>query len=124
MDDSTQHDLATLATTDARGFLQAFLEASDSDLSDRDVYDIESLKSSTNAEGFHLELVNSKGGSEGGGEYVERVMAVFKKGCKKPVAYLRVTGYYESYSGTESNNDWCFVYPREVKVIQYFEDKE
>ena len=120
MDESTELDLATLAITDARGFLQAFLEKSESGLDLRDVGEIEDLDSGTHAEGLHLELVDSEGGGEGDGSYVHRIMGVFKSGKKKPLSYLRITGYYESYNGTEYNDDWEFVEPREVKVIQYF----
>lgn len=63
-------------------------------------------------------LVHSKGGFEGGGESVERVLE-FKIG--RQTTFVRVLGSYESYNGTEWDDDWKVVYPREVKVIQYFD---
>lgn len=118
MADTSGLSLELLATTDAGGFLDAFLEALGGEISSSDVYEIEELNRDDEAEGIYLELVDSEGGYEGAGEYVHRVMAV-KKG-DTTLSHLRVTGYYQSYSGTEYNDDWTLVVPRDVVVTQYF----
>lgn len=87
-----------------------------------DVYEIECLKYVVDVvdvvDGINLELVDSEGGGEGEGSHVHRVFAINEHG--NVISYIRVTGYYESYCGTEYNDDWTFVEPREVKVTQYF----
>lgn len=69
-------------------------------------------------EGFELRVVHSEGGSEGQGEYVERVAALIKDGEK--LLHFKVTGCYYSYDGTTWDDDFEIVYPREVVVTQYF----
>jgi hypothetical protein len=118
MADTSGLTLDLLAVTDARGFLDAFLEALGGEISATDVYEIEELSSDDVADGIYLELVDSEGGHEGGGEYVHRIWAV-RKGANT-LSHLRVTGYYQSYAGTEYNEDWTLVVPREVVVTQYF----
>lgn len=115
-----------LARTDADGFMAAFIEAlaeaEETELSTSDVYEIEELDEDETIEidghQVFIKLVHSEGGGEGEGDYVERVMAVNIDG--EVVSYVRVTGYYESYNGTEWNGDWELVEPREVTVTQYF----
>lgn len=58
------------------------------------------------------------GGGEGGGENVVRVWSVTVAGEIK--AYIRVTGYYASYRGTEYNESAELVEARDVLVTQYF----
>lgn len=72
------------------------------------------------AQNHTLEVVESEGGHEGEGEYVCRVYAVVNaKG--ESVLYVRQTGFYESYNGTEWDDTLVQVYPREVMVTQYHE---
>lgn len=115
-------DLVTLARTDARGFLSAFLEKlatnGGSAIGPESVYDIEELDETNKADGVFIKVVYAEGGGEGGGEHVERVFSV--NGTEGPVSYLRVTGYYQSYNGTDWNDDWELVEPRKVVVTQYF----
>jgi hypothetical protein len=118
MADTSGLDLATLARTNARGFLDAFLEALGGEISASDVYEIEELTDTDRADNIYIELVDSEGGSEGEGEYVHRVWAV--KNGNETLSHIRVTGYYQSYNGTEYNDDWTLVVPREVLVTQYF----
>lgn len=61
--------------------------------------------------------VNSIGGDEGGGELVERVVAVIK--CTRGnegtlMGYVKLCGYYESYNGIEwdSETEWEVVTPK------------
>lgn len=125
MADTTDINLAALARTNGRQFLSAFLEglaeqADGETLSTSDVYEIEELDSTAIVDGIHLELVHSEGGHEGDGEHVERVMAIHQLG-NGILGYIRVTGFYQSYNGTEYNDDWTLVEPREVVVTQYFD---
>lgn len=67
---------------------------------------------------WSLSVVDEEGGYEGGGDYAEKV---FEFKCNgDPIAYVRVTGFYSSYEGTDWGDNWEFVVPREVMVIQYF----
>lgn len=63
-------------------------------------------------------IVESEGGSEGEGEYVERIL-MFMMGDQ--TTYLKTTGSYDSWQGTEWSNDWKIVYPRSVSVTKYFD---
>lgn len=63
-------------------------------------------------------LAYGEGGGEGEGDYVERVLE-FR--IDQQVTFVRATGCYDSYNGTEWNADWTVVYPREVVVTQYFD---
>jgi hypothetical protein len=115
-----------LARTDADDFMAAFLkafnEANDFEMEADNVYEIEELDEEDVVEidghKVYLKLEYSEGGGEGDGSHVERVMTVNIDG--KVEAYVRATGYYESYNGTEWNSGWELVEPREVVVTQYF----
>lgn len=74
-------------------------------------------------DGFHADgetayfrLAYSEGGGEGEGEYVERVLGI-KVGQEE--VFLRTTGFYESYNGTEYSGEWVQVFPQEVTVVRY-----
>ena len=64
-----------------------------------------------------LWLAHHVGGGEGEGEYVERVLGI--KVDDKEV-FLRTTGFYSSYEGTDWSGEWEHVEPREVTVVRYF----
>lgn len=119
MADTPDIDLATLARINAREFLQAFLEGLGGEIDVTYVNEIEELNSDNVFEGIHIEVVSSEGGNEGGGEHVERVFAINRG--SETISHMRVTGYYQSYAGTEYNDDWILVQPREVVVTQYFD---
>jgi hypothetical protein len=119
MDESTELDLATLATTDARGFLQAFLEKSECGVSINSVYEIEDLDDETTVDGFHLTLVDSEGGGEGEGEYVERTWKFTHPDEPDFEMYVELQGRYDSYEGTEWDDEIYMVKPVEVLVTQY-----
>ncbi len=73
--------------------------------------------------GFSIELVNSEGGTEGGGEYVERVFKITEFNITEPAqepVYLRRTGFYSSYNGIEYDGEFEIVIPREVIVTEYY----
>jgi len=61
-----------------------------------------------------VEIVSSKGDREGGGSYAEIVFHF-----KDHNVYLRVTGYYSSYHGTDWEEDWTEVFPREKTITVY-----
>ena len=64
----------------------------------------------------YFRLAYREGGGEGEGEYVERVLGV-KVGSEE--IFLRTTGFYESYNGTEWSCEWVQVFPQEVTVVRY-----
>lgn len=74
-------------------------------------------------EGITLAEVYSVGGGEGSGESVIRVWSVSLDG--DALAHIRVTGYYESYNGTEYNDDEAdLVEPHNVVETRYFTKAE
>ena len=64
----------------------------------------------------------NEGGGEGEGESVYRVYAVIKDGVE--IAHFSTTGYYGSDYGTEWDDTFTTVYPRQVTVTKYFTSKE
>lgn len=73
-------------------------------------------------EGIVLNDVYSVGGGEGGGESVIRVWSVKVDGEIK--AHIRVTGFYQSYNGTDYNEDAELVEAHEVIETKYFTPQE
>jgi hypothetical protein len=59
-----------------------------------------------------LKLVHSVGGGEGGGEYVERVF-------EHAGIFVKLTGYYASYSGTDWDEDVVQVFPKQKTITVY-----
>jgi hypothetical protein len=59
-----------------------------------------------------------QGGYEGGGETVVRVYKIVDH-THNEIIYLRRTGYYSSYNGTEWDDTLEQVYPKAVEVIMY-----
>ena len=75
------------------------------------------------AYGFDVSIAHGEGGHEGGGEYVERVIEL--KDGDNVLCYFQITGFYASNEGTEWNTDEVQqVFPREVRVIQFFDTPE
>ena len=84
---------------------------------------------------YQLHLVSGHIGGEGGGEDTHMVFAIAKsdaevnshyEGAEIPDAlcYIRTTGFYASYSGTEWSGEWELVKPRQVtKIIFESEDE-
>lgn len=72
---------------------------------------------------LYVQVVHSQGGGEGEGEYVERVFAV-KDEKDEALHYLKITGYYSSYNGTDWDDKWEEVEPYEVTVIKYKKKKK
>lgn len=60
-------------------------------------------------------IVDEKGDCEGGGDY-----SMVVRHFKNLDVYIRQTGYYSSYNGTDWNNDFTIVKPVE-KMITVFE---
>jgi len=85
----------------------------------KDIDDIiELVKNECSSEDY--ELVWQLGGREGGGEQVEWV---FKLDFDNNPRYVLITGFYSSYNGTDWDSGYTEVYPREVTVTQYFDEK-
>lgn len=61
-----------------------------------------------------IETSHQKGGCEGGGDYAERVFLF-----KDHNIYLKVTGFYSSYHGTDWEYDWTEVFPKEKTITVY-----
>ncbi len=72
-----------------------------------------------NVFGLTLRIAHRDGGREGEGDHVERVIAIVDI-VGNDLAYIQQTGFYSSDYGTEWDDSWEQVYPREVKIIQYF----
>jgi hypothetical protein len=71
--------------------------------------------------GFSFESVYEEGGYEGGGEHAEHVFKVTNPALDGFVPfYFRTVGFYSSYNGTDWNDSFTIVEPREVVVTQYF----
>ncbi len=68
-------------------------------------------------DGLTVTLVDSQGGEEGDGEYVERNFRI--DDGETGIAHFQITGCYTSDYGTEWDIDAMRVYPKEVMVIQY-----
>lgn len=58
--------------------------------------------------------VRSIGGGEGEGEYVERVIHFKNYNC-----YVKITGFYTSYNGTDWHSDFIQVEPYEKVITDY-----
>jgi hypothetical protein len=71
--------------------------------------------------GYYLTVADEEGGYEGGGEYVERVIGIHNGDKTKCVSFVRITGHYESYNGTEYDDEMKQVWPHQVTVTQYKE---
>lgn len=63
-----------------------------------------------------LKLVHEVGGHEGDGEYAERVFEHDNDGEK---IYVKFTGFYSSYDGTDWDSDFAMVTPREKMITVY-----
>lgn len=63
-----------------------------------------------------LDLVYSEGDCEGGGDYSEQV---YKYESEKEIIYLKITGFYSSYHGTDWDSEILRVYPIQVTTTKY-----
>jgi hypothetical protein len=109
---TNSEQLEELLKTNAAKFARAFMANLDIEISDL-------VESQHQFESISTKVVESIGGGEGEGEYVSRVLEVFVNDESR--AFINVTGFYESYEGTEyDSSSWIFVEPRKVEVIQYF----
>jgi len=66
--------------------------------------------------GLYLTTVHEVGGGEGGGDYVERVYEHDNDG--EPI-FVRITGYYSSYNGTDWNDGVKQVFPKQKTITVY-----
>lgn len=114
------NDIQLLILEDPNAFIGKLKE--DTGHSDSEIADETSMRNDEVAiiDGVTVQykLVHSNGGGEGEGEHVERVLE-FKVG--KQVTFLRTTGFYSSYNGTDWSEEWSVVYPRQVVITQYFD---
>lgn len=62
----------------------------------------------------NVEEVHSIGGTEGGGDYAERVYLF-----KDHNVYIKITGFYSSYHGTDWDEDFKEVSPRQKTITVY-----
>lgn len=62
----------------------------------------------------NTEIVHEQGDCEGGGDHSEKVIHF-----KDHDVYIRVTGFYSSYDGTDWDNDWSEVKPKEKTITVY-----
>lgn len=116
----TADQLTELAKTEPLKWLKIFMDENGFDESNADEFD------GSDFEGIKMIEVYSEGGHEGGGEHAELVFAVAPIGSvvkagrvEGALAYIRATGYYASNEGTEWDDDYEIVEPRDVMVVQY-----
>jgi len=62
--------------------------------------------------------VYSEGGYEGAGEYAERVYKITDLSADEHI-YVRRTGFYSSYAGTEWDDELTEVVPKPIARIEY-----
>lgn len=66
-----------------------------------------------------IEIVEKVGGGEGGGSAASRVYKVTTT-VDDEVHYFQLTGFYDSYNGTEWDNELVEVFPHQVVVTKYY----
>lgn len=97
---------------------ELFKNEFDVNLDDYSTYVIQ--YSSYDSENYSCQSEVDKYGGEGQGEERWNISRILNKKTGE-VFFIRFDGYYESWNGSDwSNNDWCIVQPREVKVVQWF----
>ena len=70
---------------------------------------------------YEISIAESQGGSEGDGEYCHIVFAITKLGVdENETAFVKVTGYYQSYCDTQWDDNYNIVRPT-TKVISVYE---
>lgn len=69
---------------------------------------------------YEISIAETKGGSEGDGEYCHIVFAIQKLGDDSEKQFVKVTGYYQSYSDTQWDDEYRIVRPT-TKVISVYE---
>lgn len=62
----------------------------------------------------HVETVHSEGDCEGGGEHSEKVLYFAEHEI-----YIRITGFYSSYDGTDWYDEMSQVYPKKKTITVY-----
>lgn len=87
----------------------------DLEISERDADAVKQAKQVLGAAGVILEHEAQHGG-EGEGEEYWSIYSFAKDGEK---LYVKFDGYYQSYDGSELEQ-WFYVEPKEVMVVQYF----
>lgn len=113
-------EMELLAQTDGLEFMRKVVEALDLSLETAAFElceDPETSEVEVEGETFSIQQAYSEGGHEGAGEYVVYVFSFSKNG--EVIAYIRDTGRYDSYGGTEMDGDWTTVQPVEVTVTRY-----
>lgn len=66
----------------------------------------------------NFKMVHSVGGCAGGGETVERILKVTSPSSGN-IAYIRATGWYEPYSGTEWDTKVTYVSPVAKMIVDF-----
>lgn len=61
-----------------------------------------------------VEIVDSEGDREGGGDYAMKVFLF-----KDHNVFIKTTGFYSSYNGTEWDENWSNVSPKEKTITIY-----
>lgn len=75
---------------------------------------IASLTESNHETFGEIEVIHEEGDCEGGGDHSEKVFHF-----KDHNVFIRVTGFYSSYNGTDWENDWTEVSPKEKTITVY-----
>lgn len=97
--------------------IELFKNEFDVDLEDYSSYEVQ--YSSYDSENYSCRSEVDDYGGEGQGEERWNISRIVDKRTRE-VFFIRFDGYYESWNGSDwSNNDWCVVVPKEVKVIKW-----
>jgi hypothetical protein len=80
----------------------------------REIYDFIYEYSKQKENLGEIEIIHSVGDCEGGGDHAEKVFFFKEHNC-----YIRITGFYSSYHGTDWEYDWTEVFPKEKTITVY-----
>lgn len=73
----------------------------------------------------HMVHVVATGGElNGDGNACDVVLSIVFTPTMQPIAYMQMTGWYDSYNGHEWNPGYTPVFPRAVTIIKYFKEGE
>lgn len=117
----TRDEMIELADRDPETFFKLFYAELDMKIDDFVGMYAYGGKNAREINGFTLKLVDSVGDAEGEGEHAEKTFALVETiNGEIEYAHCQITGYYDSYMGTEWDGVPYPVFPKQIMVTQYF----